>query len=104
MAAGPERALREAAAALERGGPGAALGAAREAVAAAGGPAALGERERALLGAFLRSLARARPAAEWRSFFLEAPPGLALSVLLEALAAPGSVRLLPGGRRLWQES
>ncbi|XP_054068249.1 telomere length regulation protein TEL2 homolog isoform X2 [Rissa tridactyla] len=94
MAAGPERALREAAAALERGGPGAAaaLGAAREAVAAAGGPAALGERERALLGAFLRSLARARPAAEWRSFFLEAPPGLALSVLLEALAAPGSAR------------
>ncbi|KAM6352149.1 telomere length regulation protein TEL2 homolog isoform 4-T4 [Alca torda] len=94
MAAGPERALREAAAALERGGPGAAaaLGAAREAVAAAGGPAALGERERALLGAFLRSLARARPAGEWWSCFLEAPPGLALSVLLEALTAPGCAR------------
>uniref|UniRef100_A0A8C3KJN5 Telomere length regulation protein TEL2 homolog n=1 Tax=Calidris pygmaea TaxID=425635 RepID=A0A8C3KJN5_9CHAR len=55
--------------------------------AAGGGPASFGER--ALLGASLRSLVRTRPADEWRSCFLEAPPGLAFSVLLEALAAPG---------------
>ncbi|KAM9599345.1 telomere length regulation protein TEL2 homolog isoform 1-T2 [Morphnus guianensis] len=95
MAAALERALREAAAALERGGDGAAaaLGAVRAALAAAGGPAALGERERALFGAFLRSLARApraaRPEGVWQGCFLEGPPGLALCVLLEALASPG---------------
>ncbi|XP_075623384.1 telomere length regulation protein TEL2 homolog isoform X2 [Balearica regulorum gibbericeps] len=89
-----ERGLREAAAALERGGEeaAAALGAVR-ATLAAGGPAALGERERALFGAFLRSLARApraaRPEGGWQSCFLEGPPGLALCVLLEALASPG---------------
>uniref|UniRef100_A0A663F202 Telomere length regulation protein TEL2 homolog n=1 Tax=Aquila chrysaetos chrysaetos TaxID=223781 RepID=A0A663F202_AQUCH len=99
MAAALERALREAAAALERGGDGAAaaLGAVRAALAAAGGPAAFGERERALFGAFLRSLARApraaRPEGVWQGCFLEGPPGLALCVLLEALASPGSVRL-----------
>ncbi|KAM9222614.1 uncharacterized protein RG961_008402 [Leptosomus discolor] len=120
MAAALERALREAAAALERGGEGAAAAAALGAVraAAARSPAALGERERALLGAVLRSLARA-PRAAWpegvrRSCFLQGPPGLALCVLLEALASSGSVRLgwrgggrarlglralLPGGRR-----
>lgn len=102
MAAALERALREAAAALGRGGAGAAAapGAVRAALAAAGGPAALGERERALFGAFLRSLARApraaRPEGVWQSCFLEGPPGLALGVLLEALASAGSVRL--GGR------
>ncbi|XP_054698569.1 telomere length regulation protein TEL2 homolog isoform X3 [Grus americana] len=95
VAAPLERGLREAAAALERGGEGAAaaLGAVRAALVAAGGPAALGERERALFGAFLRSLARApraaRPEGGWQSCFLEGPPGLALCVLLEALASPG---------------
>uniref|UniRef100_A0A8B9MVP8 Telomere length regulation protein TEL2 homolog n=1 Tax=Accipiter nisus TaxID=211598 RepID=A0A8B9MVP8_9AVES len=95
MAATLERALREAVAALERGGDGAAaaLGAVRAALAAPGGPATLGERERALFGAFLRSLARAplasRPEGVWQGCFLEGPPGLALCVLLEALASPG---------------
>ncbi|XP_074961952.1 telomere length regulation protein TEL2 homolog isoform X1 [Phalacrocorax aristotelis] len=92
-AAALERALREAAAALERGGEGAAAGAVQAALCVAGGPAALGERERALYGAFLRSLARApraaRPEGVWRSCFLEGPPGLVLCVLLEALASPG---------------
>ncbi|KAM7091575.1 telomere length regulation protein TEL2 homolog isoform 1-T2 [Ciconia maguari] len=95
-AAALERALREAAAALGRDGEGAAaaaLGAVPAALAAAGGPAALGEQERALFGAFLRSLARApraaRPEGVWQSCFLEGPPGLALCVLLEALASPG---------------
>lgn len=99
MAAGLERALREAAAGLERGGEAAAaaLGAVRAALAAAGGPAALGERERALFGAFLRSLARARPGGGWQSCFLEGPPGLALCVLLEALHPAGSVRGGAGG-------
>lgn len=104
MAAALERALREAVAALERGGDGAAaaLGAVRTALAAAGGPATLGERERALFGAFLRSLARApraaRPEGVWQGCFLEGPPGLALCVLLEALVSPGSVRFRLGGR------
>lgn len=102
MAAALERALREAVAALERGGDGAAaaLGAVRTALAAAGGPATLGER--ALFGAFLRSLARApraaRPEGVWQGCFLEGPPGLALCVLLEALVSPGSVRFRLGGR------
>uniref|UniRef100_A0A8D0EX87 Telomere maintenance 2 n=1 Tax=Strix occidentalis caurina TaxID=311401 RepID=A0A8D0EX87_STROC len=107
MAAALEGALREAAAALERGGEAAAaaLGAVRAALAAAGGPAALGERERALFGAFLRSLAQApraaRPEGVWQSCFLEGPPGLALCVLLEALASPRSVRL--GPRRVLEQ-
>ncbi|XP_065500552.1 telomere length regulation protein TEL2 homolog isoform X1 [Caloenas nicobarica] len=92
-AAGLEPALREAAAALERGAAAAALGALRAALAAAGGSAALGERERALFGALLRSLARApraaRPEGVWQRCFLEGPPGLGLCVLLEALASPG---------------
>uniref|UniRef100_A0A8C8A8S0 Telomere length regulation protein TEL2 homolog n=1 Tax=Otus sunia TaxID=257818 RepID=A0A8C8A8S0_9STRI len=35
----------------------------------------------------------ARPEGVWQSCFLEAPPGLALCALLEALASPRSVRL-----------
>lgn len=97
--------LREAVAALGRAGVGlaAALGAVPAALAAAGGPAALGERERALFGAFLRSLAQApgaaRPEGVWQRCFLEGPPGLVLCVLLEALGSAGSVRLTGTGRR-----
>uniref|UniRef100_A0A672TLC6 Telomere length regulation protein TEL2 homolog n=1 Tax=Strigops habroptila TaxID=2489341 RepID=A0A672TLC6_STRHB len=89
-----ERALREAAAGPERAGEAAAvaLGAVRAALAAAGGAAALSERERALFGAFLRSLARApraaRPEGVWQRCFLEGLPAPALCVLLEALGCP----------------
>uniref|UniRef100_A0A8C0VL72 Telomere length regulation protein TEL2 homolog n=1 Tax=Cyanistes caeruleus TaxID=156563 RepID=A0A8C0VL72_CYACU len=62
-------------------------------------PAALGERERALFGAFLRSLARApgaaRPEGVWQRCFLEGPASLVLCVLLESLGSAGSVRI-PG--------
>ncbi|XP_058706172.1 telomere length regulation protein TEL2 homolog isoform X2 [Poecile atricapillus] len=97
-----EPVLRDAVAALGRAGAGAeaeaglaaALGAVRAALAAAGGPAALGERERALFGAFLRSLARApgaaRPEGVWQRCFLEGPPGLVFCVLLESLGSAGS--------------
>uniref|UniRef100_A0A8C3XGT9 Telomere length regulation protein TEL2 homolog n=1 Tax=Cyanoderma ruficeps TaxID=181631 RepID=A0A8C3XGT9_9PASS len=93
-----EPVLREAVAALDRAGVGeslaAALGAVRSSLAAAGGPAALGERERALFGAFLRSLVRAPGAAlpegVWQRCFLEGPPGLVFCVLLEALGSTGS--------------
>ncbi|XP_063270497.1 telomere length regulation protein TEL2 homolog isoform X2 [Prinia subflava] len=95
---GLELVLREAVAALGRAGAGeglaAALGAVRGALAAVGGPAALGERERALFGAFLRSLVRApsaaRPEGVWQCCFLEGPPGLVFCVLLEALGSAGS--------------
>uniref|UniRef100_A0A8C3V1K8 Telomere length regulation protein TEL2 homolog n=1 Tax=Catharus ustulatus TaxID=91951 RepID=A0A8C3V1K8_CATUS len=101
--------LREAVAALGRAGVGlaAALGAVPAALAAAGGPAALGERERALFGAFLRSLAQApgaaRPEGVWQRCFLEGPPGLVLCVLLEALGSAGSVRLTGTGRRVLEQ-
>ncbi|XP_066054153.1 telomere length regulation protein TEL2 homolog [Chamaea fasciata] len=95
---GLEPVLREAVAALGRAGGeeglAAALGAVRTSLAAVGGPSALGERERALFGAFLRSLARAPGAAlpegVWQRCFLEGPPGLVLCVLLEALGSAGS--------------
>ncbi|KAM6114129.1 telomere length regulation protein TEL2 homolog [Pterocles gutturalis] len=98
MAAALQRALGEAVAALGRDGAAEGAAAALEAVpgalAAAGGPAALGERERALFGAFLRSLARApraaRPGGGWQRCFLEGPPALVLCVLLDALGAPGA--------------
>nr|XP_030140599.1 telomere length regulation protein TEL2 homolog isoform X1 [Taeniopygia guttata] len=91
---GLESVLREAVATPGRDGLAAAVGAVRAALAAAGGPAALGERERALLGAFLRRLAWApgwaRPEGLWQRCFLEGPPGLVLCVLLEALGSAGS--------------
>ncbi|XP_018780258.3 telomere length regulation protein TEL2 homolog isoform X2 [Serinus canaria] len=93
---GLESVLREALAALGRAGDGlvVSLGAVRAALAAAGGPATLGERERALFGAFLRRLVwapgAARPEGLWQRCFLEAPPGLVLCVLLEALGSAGS--------------
>ncbi|XP_069726627.1 telomere length regulation protein TEL2 homolog [Phaenicophaeus curvirostris] len=89
------RGLREALAALERGGEGeeeAAVAAGQAALVAAAerGPGALGERERALCGAFLRRLLRApRPERGWRDCFLRGPPAPALAVLEEALTAPG---------------
>ncbi|XP_021267803.1 telomere length regulation protein TEL2 homolog isoform X2 [Numida meleagris] len=98
MAAGSGRGLIMAAAlesALQAAGPGPcpgaeAVGAVREALAAAGDPAALGERERARLGAFLRSLVAGpeEPAGPWRSLFLEGPPVLAFCALTDSLAAP----------------
>uniref|UniRef100_A0A8C0VHE5 Telomere length regulation protein TEL2 homolog n=1 Tax=Cyanistes caeruleus TaxID=156563 RepID=A0A8C0VHE5_CYACU len=70
-------------------------------------PAALGERERALFGAFLRSLARApgaaRPEGVWQRCFLEGPASLVLCVLLESLGSAGSVRIPGAGRRFLQE-
>ncbi|KAM9555212.1 telomere length regulation protein TEL2 homolog isoform 2-T2 [Guaruba guarouba] len=93
-AVGLERALREAALGPERAGEeaAAALGAVRAALAAAGGAAALGKRERALFGAFLRSLAgaprAARPEGVWQRCFLEGPPVPAFCVLMETLVCP----------------